>query len=338
MSEITTVGLDLAKTVFHMVGFDERGREVRKRMLRRSQVLDFFARLRPCKIGMEACAGAHYWARELEQLGHTVHLVPAQHVRPYVQGNKHDYNDARAIVEAMRRPGMHFVAVKTPAQQAVQALHRLRQGCLRDRTALANRVRGLLAEQGVVAPRGLAALRRRLAELLEATAEPLDPLLRLLLAQAWQQLQELDAHLAAYDRVLRAQARESAACRRLQQLPGYGPVLASAFATAVGDGRGFRRGRDVSASLGVVPRQHGTGGQPRLLGISKRGDRYLRSLLVHGARAVVRQAAGKDDRLSRWVNRLRAERGYNKAVVALANKLARWGWAVLRYEQVALPG
>ena len=325
MDKITTIGLDLAKQVFHVVGFDARGKEVRKKMLRRSQVLSFFAQLPACQIGMEACAGAHHWARQLQQLGHQVRLIPAQHVRAYVQGNKNDYNDARAIAEAMSRPRMRFVPVKTVAQQDVQALHRLRQGCLKDRTALANRLRGVLGEYGIVLPKGVALLRRRLPELLEQPDNGLSEELRRLLAQGYQRLRELDAHIEAYTHQVHTQARQSPPCQRLQRLPGYGPILASAFHGQVGDGHGYRRGRDVSAASGLVPRQHSSGGKPTLLGISKRGDRYLRALLVHGARSVVRQAARKDDPLSRWINRIRAERGFNKAAVAMANKMARMG-------------
>lgn len=334
MSEITTIGLDLAKQVFHAVCCDGRGKVVGKRVLRRSQVRGYFARLGPVLVGMEACAGAHYWARELQRLGHTVKLLPARRVKAFVGGNKHDYNDALAIAEAVVRPAIRGVAVKTPAQQDIQALHRLRQQCVAARTALGNQLRGLLGEYGVVLPRGPGSLRRRLPGLLEEAENGLSPFFRQLLAQGYRQLCELDAHIASYDAQLVRQVRDSAACQRLQTIPGFGPVVASVFHALVGDGRAYRRGRDVSAALGLVPRQHSSGGKTVLLGISKRGDRYLRGLLVHGARAVVRQAAGKDDRLSRWIARLKAQRGHNKAVVALANKLARIGWAVLAHEQV----
>lgn len=329
MSKITTVGLDLAKQVFHVVCCDARGKVVSKRMLRRAQVRDYFAKLTPTLVGMEACGGAHYWARELRALGHTVKLLPARFVKAFVQGNKNDYNDALAIAEAVVRPQVRGVAVKTVAQQDVQALHRLRAQCVAGRTALGNQLRGLLGEYGVVLPRGMGSLRRRLPALLEDGGNGLSDVFRGLLAQGYRQLCELDAHLKAYTAQLTGQAQHSEACQRLQTIPGFGPIVASVFHSQVGDGQAYRRGRDVSAALGLVPGQHSSGGQSVLLGISKRGDRHLRSLLVHGARAVVRQAAHKDDRLSRWVNRLKAQRGHNKAVVALANKLARIGWAVL---------
>jgi len=295
-------------------------------------MLNYFAQLPPCLIGMEACASAHYWARELEQLGHTVRMIPPQHVKPYLRGNKNDYNDARAIAEAVTRPGIHFVAIKTPEQQDIQALHRQRQGAIADRTALSNRLRGLLGERGVVAPKGVNVLRRRIPEILEDGDNNLSDFYRRLLARDYQRLQELDTHIEAYTQELRIHSQQNDACQRLQSIPGFGPIVASVFHSQVGDGRAYRRGRDVAASIGLVPKQHSSGGKNVLLGISKRGDRYLRSLLVHGARAVVIHAAHKEDRLSRWINTLRAKRGYNKATVALANKMARIGWAVLAHK------
>ena len=243
-----------------------------------------------------------------------------------------DYNDALAIAEAVVRPDMRFVEVKTTAQQDLQALLRPREGCLKERTALCNRIRGLLAEYGLTLPRGVNVLRQHLPELLEDGKNGLNDLFRRLLAEGYQQLKELDRHIASYTQELERQAQQHDECRRLQTIPGYGPIVASAFHSVIGNGEAYRRGRDVPASLGLVPRQHSSGGKNVLLGISKRGDRYLRSLLVHGARSVVIQAVKKDDRLSRWINRIRAERGFNKAVVALANKMARIGWAILAHK------
>ncbi len=334
MNKITTIGLDLAKNVFHVVCFDKRGKVVAKRMLRRGQVLKFFANHTSCLVGMEACASAHYWARQLEALGDQVKLIPPQYVKPYVRGNKNDYNDAEAIAEAVTRPEMRFVEVKTPKQQDVQALHRLRERRLKERTALCNQLRGLLGEYGLVIPQGVNVVRRRLPEVLEDAENGLSDALRRLLAQSYQQLQELDGHIKFYTQELSRQSQHSEACQRLQTVPGFGPIVASVFHSVVGNGEAYRRGRDVSASLGLVPQQHSSGGKDRLLGISKRGDRYLRSLLVHGARSVVSQVAEKDDRLSRWIKRVKAERGFNKAVVALANKMARMGWAVLANKTV----
>jgi transposase len=329
MDKTMTIGLDLAKNVFHMVCCDEHGKVVRKKMLRRSQLMQYFANLAECLVGMEACASAHHWARELGALGHQVKLIPPQYVKPYVRGNKNDYNDALAIAEAVTRPEMRFVPVKTTEQQDIQALHRLREKRLQDRTALCNQLRGLLAEYGLILPQGVNLLRRRLPELLEDGENGLSDLFRQLWAEGYQQLQELDGHIEYYTQEMKRQSQRDEACRRLQTIPGHGSIVASVFHCVIGNGEAYRRGRDVSASLGLVPRQHSSGGKEVLLGISKRGDRYLRSLLVHGARSVVIQAARKDDRLSRWINKLRAERGFNKATVALANKMARIGWAVL---------
>lgn len=329
MNKIMTIGLDLAKNTFHIVCCDGAGRIVRKRMLKRTQVLKFFSNLQPCRVGMEACSGAHYWARQLIALGFEVKLISAGYVKAFVRGNKNDYNDALAIAEALVKPEMRFVAIKTPEQQDIQAIHRLRRGVVGERTALCNQTRGLLAEYGLVAPAGLAALRRRIPQWLEDAENGLSDLFRRLLAQNYARLQELDAHLACYDEEIKRHNRQDEACRRLQTIPGFGPVVASVFRSQIGDGAAYRRGRDVSAALGLVPRQHSSGGKNTLLGISKRGDGYLRSLLIHGARAVLRQAKHKDDRLSQWINRLCATRGVNKATVALANKMARMGWVIL---------
>ncbi len=334
MSEITTIGLDLAKHTFHVVCCDGRGQVVKKRMLRRSQVLDFFARLPACLVGMEACASAHHWGRQLGALGHQVKLISPQYVKAYLRGNKNDYNDALAIAESVIRPQMRFVAAKTTEQQDIQALHRLRERCIADRTALGNQVRGLLAEYGVVLPKGIHVLRRRLPELLEDADNGLSALFRRLLRRSYWQLQLLDEQIDAYTQEVTRLSGQDEACRRLQSIPGFGPIVASVFYSVVGDGQAYRRGRDVSAALGLVPRQHSSGGKDVLLGISKRGDRYLRSLLAHGARAVIIQADRKDDRLSRWIQRLKAERGINRATIALANKMARMGWAILAHKTV----
>jgi len=320
MSKITTIGLDLAKNVFHVVCCDARGKVVRKRMLKRRQVLAFFGNLERCLVGMEACAGSHYWGRELEALGFEVKLMAARYVKAYVRGNKNDYNDGLGIAEAVVRPEMRFVRSKSREQQDIQALHRMRKGCVGARTSLCNRMRGLAGEYGLVAPKGIATLRRRIPEWLEDGENGLSALFRRLLCEGMEQLQELDSHIAFYTREVARLSAHNEACQRLQTRPGFGPIVASAFHAQIGHGEAFRRGRDASASLGLVPRQHSSGGKDTLLGISKRGDRYVRSLLVHGARAVVSRAEHKDDRLSLWINHIRVKRGYNKAVVALANK------------------
>jgi transposase len=332
MTKITMIGLDLAKHVFHIVCFDHRHHEVKKRLLKRHQVLMYFAQLEPCLVALEACAGAHYWGRMLEQQGHTVRLIPPQLVKPYVRGNKNDYNDARAIAEAATRPDMRFVSLKTVEQQDIQALHRLREQRVKERTALCNQLRALVAEYGLIMRQGVSSVRREIPLLLEDADNGLSDYFRTLLAQGYEQLKELDRHVDVYTHHIEQHSRQSAQVQLLQVLPGFGPIVASVFASHVGDGKAYKRGRDVSAALGLVPRQHSSGGKPVLLGISKRGDKYLRSLLIHGARSVVRHAAKKDDPLSCWINNLRARCGYNKTAVALANKLARMGWAILRNE------
>lgn len=337
MDKITTIGLDIAKTIFHAMCCNARGKVVKKRVLKRGEVLAFFARQVPCLIGMEACASAHYWARQLTALGHEVKLVPAQYVKAYVRGNKNDYNDALAISEAVTRPQMRFVAIKAPDQQDVQALHRLRDRSVKMRTGLCNQVRGLVGEYGLVCAKGVSTLRRQIPRWLEDAENGLSDFFRRLLSQSYQQLQILDEDIEFYTRELKRYSQQNDACQRLQTIPGFGPIVASVFHSHVGNGEDYRRGRDVSASIGLVPRQHSSGGKDTLLGISKRGDRQLRSLLVHGARAVVSRAGKKDDQLSRWINKIRAERGINKATVALANKLARIGWAVLAHNTVYKP-
>ena len=280
MKEVTTIGLDVAKHIFQVVGCDRQGQVVSRKVLRRGQVQPYFANLPACVVGIEACASAHFWARAVQGLGHEVRLIPPQHVKAYVRGNKTDYHDARAIAEAVRRPDLRFVAVKTPAQQEMQALHRLRAARVQERTALCNQVRGLLAEHGIVLAQGVGTVRRHLPALGAAGSSRLSEFLRTLLGECAEQLRELDAHIESYTRLLAAHASRHEAVRRLQTVPGLGPVVASVFHAVVGTGGTFRRGRDVSAALGLVPKQHSSGGKTVRLGISKRGDRYLRSLLV----------------------------------------------------------
>ena len=328
---ISTVGLDLAKNVFHFVCFNDLDKEVKKRMLRRNQVLGFFTQLSPCCVAMEACASAHYWGRQFSDMGHEVKLIAPRHVKPYVRGNKNDYNDARAIAEAANRPNMPLVGIKTAEEQDMQALHRIRSQCLRDRTALSNSTRGLLGEYGIVFAKGIPTLRKKIPEILEDAENGLSLDFRNLLARRYEQLVEMDEHIAFYTKRLESISQEDDACVRLQTAPGFGSIVSSAFRGAIGDGRAYARGRDAAASIGLVPRQYSSGGKKVLLAISKRGDKYLRKQLIHGARAVVLQAANKEDPLSLWINRIREERGWNKAVVAMANKMARIGWAILRH-------
>lgn len=324
----TVIGIDIAKHVFHVIGLNQARKVVVKRKLKRQQMLSWFAQHPVCRIAMEGCASAHYWARELKKLGFEVRLIPAQHVKPFVRGNKNDYNDALAIAEASERPGMHTIGIKTVEQQDIQALHRMRRSTVRERVALCNQVRGLLGEYGIIINQGITSLRKAIPALLEDGENGLTPLFRELLQQKYGQLQALDNHVAYYTHKIQQQAKHCDIIQRLQSLPGFGAIVASNYHSVIGDGKAFRKGRDVSASLGLVPRQHSSGGKNTLLGISKRGDKYLRSLIVHGARSVIRQAHKKDDTLSRWVVHLVERRGKNKATVALANKLARIAWVI----------
>lgn len=330
---VTTIGFDLAKQVFHLVGADSKGRQVMKRRIRRGGVLAYFANLPRCVVGIEACGGAHYWAREINRLGHEARLINPKFVKAYLRGEKNDYNDAAALCEAVVSPQMRFVPLKSEAQQDLQALHRLREGLIRQRTVWINRARGLLAERGIVLGQGTAAFRRGVPWLLEEVDNGLSMMFRELLAEMYEQVVWLDERIEVYNKRLAKFFAGDAACQRLKAIPGIGPMVGTALVAAVGDAHTFKNGRQLAAWVGLVPRQHSTGGRPRLLGISKRGDKHLRALLIHGARAVIRYAAGKEDRLSRWILRLQARRGTNVATVALANKLARMAWVVLSREE-----
>ena len=326
---LTRVGVDLAKQVFQVHGVDRHEQVQVKRALSRRQMLSYFARQAPCLIGLEACASAHYWARALGQLGHTVKLIPPQFVKPYVKSQKNDANDAEAICEAVGRPNMRFVAVKSAAQQDVQALHRIRSELVRQRTAKANQIRGLLSEYGIVVPVGIGTLRRAIPEIQEEAENGLSGLFRRVLGGLRHDLETFDARIAELDAEIAQVALSDEAAQRLQSISGIGPMTATALVAAVGDARQFARGRDLAASLGLTPGQHSSGGKERLLGITKRGDNYLRTLLVHGARAVLKVAGRKDDPRSRWVMSVAARRHKNVAAVALANKMARIAWALL---------
>lgn len=330
---ITRIGLDLAKHVFQMHGVDWQGKAILRRRLRREQMLAFFDKLPACLIGMEACGSSHYWARELCKRGHEVKLIAPQFVKPYVKSNKNDANDAEAICEAVGRPNMRFVPIKTIEQQDMQAVHRIRSELVKQRTAKANQIRGLLAEYGIVMAQRVDKLRQAIPEILEDAGNGLTAQLRRLLKGLQDDLVQLDSRVAELDRDIQRQATENAVAKRLQQIPGIGPITATALVSAIGDGSQFRRGRDMAAWVGLTPRQHSSGGKDRLLGISKRGDAYLRTLLIHGARSVLRTATNKDDPRSRWLKSLSARRHKNIAAVALANKNARIAWALLTKEQ-----
>jgi transposase len=326
---VTTIGLDIAKNLFQVHGADAQGRPVLKRKLARGKVLEFFATLPPCLVGLEACGAAHYWARELRKLGHEVRLMPPQYVRPYVKTNKHDAADAEACCEAVTRPGMRFVPVKGEDQQALLVLHRVREQLLKQRTATINALRAHLTEFGIVAAQRRTGLRELLAVVADAEDRRLPPLARELLQGLVEHLRGLEERTAELDRRLAEATRDGPACERLAAVPGIGPVIATALVAAVGDATTFTSGRHLAAWLGLVPRQRSSGGKERLLGISKRGDGYLRRQLMHGARALVRVSQGREGKLWSWINGLLARRPFNVAVAAVANKLARIAWALL---------
>jgi transposase len=336
--QIIRIGLDLAKYVFEVHGVDCHGKAVLRKTLRRDVVSGFFANLPPCQIGMEASNGAHYWAKVLTEFGHEVRLISPQFVTPYVKSNKNDRNDAEAICEAVGRPHMRFVPVKSVDQLAVQAVHRIRSRLVGGRTRLANQIRGVLAEHGIVIARNIAKLRRSLADIAGSDENGLSDLVRDFVRELQLELVELDRRIATYDRRIRELYRSSEQCQRLGQIEGIGPLSATALMAAVGDRRCFKNGRQFAAWLGLVPRQRSSGGHARLFGISKRGDRYLRTLLIHGARAALSRAGGRQNPRSQWLVKLRERRHPNIAAVALANKNARIAWAMLSGDETYDPG
>jgi transposase len=333
MAKVTTVGIDLAKNVFSVHAVDERGAVLFRKAVSRSRLLPMVAQWPACLIGMEACSGAHEWARRFQAHGHTVRIMAARFVAPYRKSGKNDGNDAEAICEAVQRPAMRFVPVKSAEQQAVLSIHRVRQGFVEERTATINRIRGLLAEFGAVLPGRAVEVRRGAA----AAAESLPALARQAIGDLLDHLRTLDERVAAYDRELEHLARANEAASRLMSLPGVGPVTALATVASVGHAHEFANGRQFAAWLGLVPRQWSTGGKTRLGRITKRGDAYLRTLLIMGARAALQMAARRDDKLSRWALALKERCGYHKAVVALAAKNARIIWALLARETIFRP-
>jgi transposase len=330
--KITTVGIDLAKNVFQVHGIDEHGKAVLKKQLRRDQMGAFFVNLPPCLIGMEACGSAHHWGRKLASMGHTVRLMAPQFVKPYVKTNKNDAADAEAICEAVGRPNMRFVPVKNVEQQAVLALHRVRQGFVRARTAQANQIRVLLGEFGLIVPQGIGHIATRVPELIEDGVNELPGAFRLLVQRLLDHLKDLDRQVEELEGKIHAWHRSSDLSRKLAMIPGIGPITASALVASIGDAKNFDGGRQVAAWLGLVPRQHSSGGKSNLLGMSKRGDTYLRTLLIHGARSVIYRVSQRAEACS-WINAVVNRRNKNVAAVALANKNARIAWALLAHDR-----
>jgi len=330
--KLMRIGVDLAKNVFQIHGVDCHEKPIwRQRLQRECWLQTLLEKIEPgCEIGMESCGGAHHWARQLEARGFRVKLIAPQFVKPYVKSNKNDANDAEAICEAMSRPSMRFVSIKTVEQQDIQATHRIRSGLIEQRTAKANQIRGLVSEYGLVAPKELLSLRRAIPCWLEDAENGLTLRFRHLLDGLWGDLRTLDERVRELDSEISVIAANEPSAQALQQLRGVGPMIATALVVAIGDASQFANGRQFAASLGLTPRQHSSGGKDRLLGISKRGDTYLRTLMVHGARSALRTAKSKDDRLSQWAVRLAERSHVNVAAIALANKTARMAWAMLR--------
>ncbi len=326
--KITTIGLDIAKRFFHVVCCNKHGTSIKKKMLSRSQVLAFFQLQPTCLVALEACATSHYWAREIKKCGHEVKLIPPQHVKAFLTGNKNDYNDALAITVAAKQPHIKSVGIKSIEQQDNQAQHKARELAVRQRTALCNQIRGLIAEYGIILNQGVNNIRKNIPLMLDDETKPLSGAFKAILKQLQMQLNALDTCIEAYGKSIVETVKTNDICQRIQTIPGFGPMVSSAYFNEVGNGSNYQRGRDVSASLGIVPRQHSSGGKDTLLGISKRGNSYLRCLLIQGAKAVVSRANTKNDKLSQWINRLVQTRGHNRACVAYANKMARMAWAI----------
>jgi transposase len=321
--EIDVLGIDLAKRVFQLHGADRSGRPLHRSKVSRASLVQAVVELHPRVVVMEACSSAHHWARHFQSLGIEARLISPQYVSPFVKTNKNDRNDAEAIVEAASRPSMRFVPVKSVEQQDIQAAHRVRELLVRQRTAVINQVRGLLGERGIVMAQSPGVFARSVPEVLACCDDELTAFCRTLIGQMLEQFHALEERIERADEWIKDIMRRSPLCRKIAAIDGIGPVTATALVGAVGEAKEFRNGRHLAAWLGLVPRQHSSGGKAHLTGISKRGDTYLRTLLVHGARSVLRYVAGKTDARSRWLQELIARRGYNRAAVALANRNAR---------------
>jgi transposase len=335
-ANVKVIGLDIAKEVFVMVGLDRNGKVVWKRKLSRNEVLAAFRELEPTAVGIEACAGSHYWAREIVALGHDVKLIAAQHTRAYVTGNKNDTNDAAAIAEARSRSSTKYVPINTAAQQDLQMLHRSRSALMKERTAIMNRIRAFAGEYGRVFARGVAKFRDGLMAWLAAEENGLSRAALETFRELKAQLDDKEQRIHQYERRLNQAAKEEKA-QKLMEIPGVGPIIATAVLASVADARHYRSGRDFAANLGLVPREHSSGGKQRLYGLNGKGDTYLRTQLIHGCRSALRTAANKPDQLLRWASKVGERRSFNVASVALANKTARVIWAMLAHDRSYVP-
>jgi transposase len=329
MKEINVLGIDLAKRFFQLHGVNKEGRAVLKKKVSRAELSRFVVNLPKCLIAMEACSGAHFWAREFKKMGHEVKLIAPQFVKPFVKSNKNDAADAEAIVEAALRPSMRFVAAKEIWHQNIQCLHRVRSRMIESRVRLTNEVHGLLHEYGIVVPLLKSKFLEAIVSLLDPACERLPVEFKKLLQIMVDEYREVEGRIETLNEKVKKLSKENEVCRRLQEIPGVGPLVSTALHAAIVDPKSFRNGREVAAWLGLVPKQHSSGGKEVLLGISKRGDPYLRKILVHGARTVVYHAEGKTDRLNKWILEKERTRGRNRTVVAVANKTARIAWAIM---------
>ena len=327
---IDVLGIDLAKNVFQLHGADRKGTMVLKRRVMREQLLQVLKGIEPCTTAIEACTGAFCWVRQFEEIGHMVKIIAPQYVKPFVRRQKNDGNDAEAICTAARQPHIPLVPKKSLEQQDVQAIHRARQRLVNHRTAVVSQIRGLLLDRGIAFGKSIGRARRMIPEVLTDRSNALTAMARETIGELWDLFCDLDRRVSIFDQKIEAIFKANQTCQRLARIKGVGPKTATAIVAAVGEGAEFKNGRHLAAWLGLVPRQHSSGDRQVMMGISKRGDQHLRSLLVHGARSLVRTATGKDDAMNRWVNQLLERRGFNRATVAVANKNARIIWAVLR--------
>mgnify|MGYP001598112856 FL=1 len=328
-NDVAVLGIDLAKTSFQLHGVDSLGVTVLKKKLTRKNLCEYIAQLPVCTIGIEACGGAHHWRRVFSKFGHAVHMIAPQFVKPFVKSNKNDAADAEAICEAVQRPSMRFVPAKSIEQQDIQSLHRVRSQAVARRTAQANQIRGLLMEYGLIIPQGISHIRKSIPGMLEDAENELTTMFREILSELYDELVHLDKRIKTLEIKLETLCAQNEDCQRLLTIPGVGLLSATALVAAIGDISAFKNGRELSAWLGLVPRQHSTGGKPTLMGISKRGDTYLRTLLIHGGRTVVRVADKHQDKRNAWITKLDERRGKNVCAVAVANKNARVAWAML---------
>lgn len=327
------IGIDLAKNVFQICGVNQAGKVQFNKKVKRAKLRAFVSQLEPTTIAMEACYSAHYWGREFEQMGHQVKLVPAQHVTPFVRGNKNDANDVVGITEAAVRPNIWFVPIKTINQQDIQMIHRIRERHVADRTALVNQIRGQLSDYGIIMPKGWRKMKDKLPLILEDAENQLTPIGRECVASQYEELRTINEMIAADEKRLKMYLKDNEDYNRLLEIPGFGPIVASAFVAAIGQAKQFRNARHMAAWLGITPRQMASGDKSVMLGITKRGSRSLRTMIIHGARAVVSNCEHKTDALSLWIKKLIERRGKNKAIVALAHKLTRFAWVILNRQE-----